>query len=332
MRFWIKIVVALSVVIVLGFGIWAFFFREKDDVVAYNKACELVDYKESLVLEEKLDKLREFNYIGSGENKKEITDDTETKKNILNLREITLSKVNIIYYDDGGNLTCIYDSYYVIENMSDSMIQYLLPYLKYTNANTKDLNDLKKAINTYISDLKELDDSITLLNDNQSAINQGTDIEFEILYGRYNSFYHKYRKTLYDSANIINLMVANIKSHAGDFKCDTNFAIIDAFSRALKVSASVDEKREPLFGYDLHYIVEIYNQYMSGADVYAGEYSEYDFLTSYNNLINKYSAVLDKVFNKPNLEKKKIADGDNLSDILTDAQASVIIVLNVLGF
>ena len=34
MKFWVKIVVALSVVVVIAFGIWAFVFKEKDEVVA----------------------------------------------------------------------------------------------------------------------------------------------------------------------------------------------------------------------------------------------------------------------------------------------------------
>ena len=58
MKFWVKIVIAFAVVVVLGFGVWAFFFREKDDVVAYNEITEMVDYKQSLSLKTKLDELR----------------------------------------------------------------------------------------------------------------------------------------------------------------------------------------------------------------------------------------------------------------------------------
>ena len=64
MKFWVKIVVALSVVVVIAFGIWAFVFKEKDEVVAYNKVCEIVDYKESLGTKEKLISLRKYNYYG----------------------------------------------------------------------------------------------------------------------------------------------------------------------------------------------------------------------------------------------------------------------------
>lgn len=332
MRFWIKIVVALSVVIVLGFGVWAFFFREKDDVVAYNEICELVDFKQSLGLDEKLNNLYECDYIGSGATKKVIEDDTEVKKNILSIREITMSRVNITYYDEGGNLTCVYDSYYTIENMSDDMVMFLLPYLKYTNADDRELRALRKAVDNYIDDLKLLNESIQLIGENQETILDGTDIEFEILYGKYNSFYNKYRSVLNDSANVIRLMISNIRSHVGEFKCDTEFALIDSFSRALKVSTSVETKREPLFAYDLHYVVEKYNDYKLGNNIYTIDHTEFDFLTSYNTMINNYSGVLDKVFEKHNLEKKKIADGENLSDIVKESQESLIVVMNVLGF
>ena len=36
MKFWIKILIAFCIVLVIGFAVWAFFFREKDEVQAYN--------------------------------------------------------------------------------------------------------------------------------------------------------------------------------------------------------------------------------------------------------------------------------------------------------
>ena len=101
MRFWIKIVIAFSVVVVLGFGVWAFFFRVKDDVAAYNEVCELIDYKQSLSLKEKISDLSTLDYVGNQENRKPIDDSTDARKNILNLREITMSYSIIAYYDTG---------------------------------------------------------------------------------------------------------------------------------------------------------------------------------------------------------------------------------------
>lgn len=336
MRFWLKVVIAFSVVVVLGFGIWAFFFREKDDVVAYNKVCELVDYKDSLDLRFKLDELRRRDYISEENTEKETTripldDSTDVKKEILRIREESLSYTPIEYYDNGGNLTVVFDSYYTIEGIADEMVKYLLPYLKHTTATDGELNNLKKSVDKYINDLKALEEGIILLTECQSSI-KGEEIEYEVLAGYYKGYYNKYRATLNDVANVINLMISNIRSYAGEFKCDTEFALMDSFSRSLIVSTSVESKLESSYAYDLHYIIDKYNKHSGGQNIYTGIYSEYEFLTSYNSLINKYSNVLTKVFQKHNLEKKKIAHGENLSDIVKESQEHVIAILNVLGF
>jgi len=331
MRFWIKIVVALSVVVVLGFGVWAFFFREDDNIAAYNSVSEFVDYKKSLNIEEKLNNLKLKNYITKEDVNVIIDDSTDTKKEILNLREVTLSEEIISYYDEGGNLTCLYDSYYEIEEISDDMISYLLPYLKYTNSKDSEIRQLKSIIGDYINHLKELDESITLVVECQETI-QGSDTEYEVLYGKYYSYYLKYRKVLNDSARLINSMMSNIKSNVGDLKLDTTFALVDSFGRSLNVSTSVEDKREPLFAYDLHFVIDKYNKFIDGDNIYSGEYSEYEFLNSYNNLINNYPSILDQVFEKHNMDKKKIADGEGLSDIKQEAHEFVITVFNVLGF
>lgn len=336
MRFWLKVVIAFSVVVVLGFGTWAFFFREKDDVVAYNKVCELVDYKDSLDLRFKLDELRRRDYISEDDKEKgtkriPLDDSTDIKKEIMRIRNESLSQSLVKYYDNAGTLTVEFDSYYVIEGIADEMIRYLLPYLKHTNANNGELNNLKKTVDKYVSDLKDLEQGIILLTNCQTSIT-GSEIEYEVLSGYYKDFYYKYRKSLNDASNVINLMISNIRSHVGDFKCDTEFALMDSFSRALIVSTSVEAKLESSYAYDLHFIIDKYNKHSSGQSIYTQDYSEHEFLNSYNMLINKYSNVLTKVYQKHNLEKKKIADGENLSDIVKESQDYVVIMLNILGF
>ena len=94
---------------------------------------------------------------------------------------------------------------------------------------------------------------------------------------------------------MINLMMNVIKANAGNLKCDTNFALIDGFARSLKVSTGVNDKVEPMYAYDLHYVVVIFSSYMSGDDIYSGKYDEYDFLTSYNKMINQYDDVVNEI-------------------------------------
>ena len=129
MKFWVKIIVAFCVVVVAAFGVWAFFFKEKDEVVAYNKTCELIEYKESVGIKEKLKNLQGLDYFGDDETQK-ILDSNDNNKEILRLREIMLSNNIIRTYDDGGVVTCYFDSYLVMDKYLDEMLGILVPYIK----------------------------------------------------------------------------------------------------------------------------------------------------------------------------------------------------------
>ena len=58
MKTWIKILVAVCVVVIVSISVWAIFFREKDEVQAYSKTAELIDYKQSLAINDKLNELK----------------------------------------------------------------------------------------------------------------------------------------------------------------------------------------------------------------------------------------------------------------------------------
>ena len=88
---------------------------------------------------------------------------------------------------------------------------------------------------------------------------------------------------------------------------------------------SVDHLRESLWK-----IREKYKANMS--DIFTVEYSEFDFVQSYNKLYNDYSSTLDYVFSCKNLEKQQMAEGVSLSKVVEEAQIHVINILNVLGF
>lgn len=329
MKFWVKIVIAFCAVVVVAFGVWAFFFREKDEVQAYNKACELVDYKESLGLKEKIDDLKKLDYIGEDSSNK-LTTTTDTSSDIVSLREIMLSDSIITAYDEGGVLTIYFDSYNVIERYLDDMLVELIPYIR-GNASNDNYKDIKKTINEYTNDLKAFNTALDNLKVCQQSI-EGTEVEMEALLGNYNSTRIKYRRCLSDGANLVCKIFNTIKSNYGTFKYDTKMALKDSLARSLVVSTAVEIKRESFFNHDLHLVIDKIDKTKKGQTIFSKEFTEYNFLSNYTVLSNKYSSEFDKALNKHNLEKKKMADNENLSDIKIDAQASLVCVLNVLGY
>lgn len=331
MKFWVKIIVAVCVVGVVAFGMWAFFFREKDEVMAYNRTCELIEYKESSGIKEKIEALQDFDYIGK-DSTNAIPSNSDTSNEILKIREIALSKNIVRTYDEGGNVTCYFDSYIVMEDNLEDMICILLPYIKNSKGNSSLNKALKSTVNDYIKYLKELDQSIDILNNCQESIT-GTEVEMTVLLGNYNSFRTKYRRCLNSSAKLISNIFDIIKSNYSEIKFDTALSLIDGYSRSVKISASEGKlKEEEFFSHDAHLILDKYRRVKNGESIFTVEYNEYKYLLNYNELFNKYVSQLDKALNKHNLNKTKMADGDDLSDIKVEAQKSLTYVLNVFGF
>lgn len=331
MKFWVKITVAVCVVAVITFGVWAFFFREKDEVVAYNRTCEMVEYKETIGINDKLKDLQNFDYLGEDANNK-IEGSSDKIKEILNLREVTLSDSIIKTYDDGGNVTNYFDSYFVMEENLDNMIKTLIPYIKHTNGNNNLNSSLKNSINDYTKNLKELLQTIESLNNCQKSIS-GSEVELDVLRGNYNNFRTKYRRCLGNSADIILDMFDIIKSNYKEIKFDTELTLIDSYARSVVVTVEEDKLREEaFFAHDSHLILDKYIKVNNNENIFSTEYNEYDYLKNYNNLFNNYMSELNKTFNKSKLGKTKMADGENLSDIKLEAQEPLIYVLNVLGY
>ena len=108
---------------------------------------------------------------------------------------------------------------------------------------------------------------------------------------------------------------------------------MDSFARSLiVVTRENEETTESYYAYDLHLILERYQKVCKGQNIFTAEYDEYNFLMSYNKLFNNYLSEYTKALNKQNINKKKMADGQDLSDIKQEAQESLIFVLNVLGY
>ena len=330
-KVWVRIIIALCIVLVLGFSVWAFFFREKDEVKAYNKTAELIDYKESLGISEKLVDLNRMNYVG-GKKENIISSSTENGKEIYRLRAICLGTDKIVGSGDSG-VAYIYNSYYVTDGIVDEILEYYLPYTKSSKVNNKSLSNLKGNINSYIERLKSLNETLEELTLYQNHID-GTDSDIEGLVGRYNTLYLKYRETLNSSASVILSLIeyVDISVYSDNLYIDTTSALYDAFARALSVSTSVKQVLENDYTHDLHIISTKLEEVKAGTNIFNEEITEYDFLNSYNILFNKHKDVLNYVFSCKNLEKKQMAEGNYLSSIVLSAQQPVVNILNILGF
>lgn len=332
MKYWIRILVSLAIVVVVGFAVWAFAFREKDEVQAYNRSCELVDYKESLGVKDDLVKLNEMNYFGK-DSSKVLESSSSTGKEIYRLRALTVGSEKITGQSSTGSERYEYESYRITDEMIDDIFEYLLPYTKTSSVKGKTLSKLKKSISAYIDSLQELNSNVDELIYFQENM-EGNEDSYEALKGRYNTFSRKYRNTLNGASSVILNMIEfiDVSVYGDNIVLDTHMALFDAFARALKTSTSIDIVQENDYANDLYVIMQRIEEANDGEVLYTSKYSEYDFLSSYNQLYNKHKEALEYVFSSKNLEKKQMAEGLSLSKINKTAQSYVIAVVNVLGF
>ena len=332
MKFWVKIIVALSVVVVIAFGIWAFVFKEKDEVVAYNKVCEIVDYKESLGTKEQLNNLKKYNYYGEDDTQV-FSSLSSNEKTIISLRETMLSDTIITTYDEGGNVTCYFDSYTVMEKEADTIIDSLLPYIKNTTGIDRLTKELKSIAKNYTNSYKTLSENIDDLYSCQATVS-GTNTEMEVLLGNYSNLRVTYRGCLNNASQLIAKMFEIIRTKYGQTIFDTKLALMDSFGRSLNVAtnSSINIMEEPYYAHDLHLVLDKINKVNQNVNIFSTKYTEYGFLNNYNTLSNKYSSEFNKALTKQNIAKQQMADGQNLSEIIIGAQDSLVYVLNVLGY
>ncbi|MBE5738495.1 MAG: hypothetical protein E7354_02075 [Clostridiales bacterium] len=334
MKFWVKIVVALSVVVVAGFAVWAFFFKENDESIAFNRMSELVDYKQSLGLKERLLDLEDYNYLSQDESKVISSDSTDGKK-IYSLRELCLSEDAIVLYDENHEITATYGSYMTYENKVDEIFEYLLPHLNGTRVTAKTRKAVTNAISDYIDSLKAVSEALDMLIVCQDSIT-GTATEMTVLANNYGELRLRYRESLDKAGEVITAAIkyVNISVYDNGFKADTRFALYDCFGIALSAATDSELKiiQEPDFSNDVYTILTKINQFDAGTSIFTAEYSEYDFLTNYNKLLWSHHGVLESVLKEPYIVKRKMADNSNLSGVVESAQPAIVTVLNILGF
>lgn len=334
MKTWIRIVVAFSVVVIIGFALWAFFFDEKDEIEAYNDMTQMLEFKESIGLEERIIELRAYNYVG--EDKSALIENTSEGASIVQTRNICLSTEIINEVDEDGDIISSYMSYSTYDTMSVEMFKDILPYLNGTTTNNKARKAICSSIKNYIKQLKEVSEKLdlVLLSQKDSSFDPSSLAQ---LSGAYTSFKNNYKKLLVISGDVIadSINYINIGVYGKNYKSDTNFALYDCFARTLKAMSSSDEKNrnEVAFSHNSRIVAENVIKVLNNENIFT-EYSELQFLKAYNDLLNNHTSVLNDVFSTHYINVVKMADNDanSLSAIKNEAKESLVIVLNTIGF
>ncbi|MBE5758158.1 MAG: hypothetical protein E7345_04495 [Clostridiales bacterium] len=330
MKFWVKIIVALLVVVTIGFAVWAFFFREKDEVAAYNRTADFVNYKYSLNLDKKLDDLAKLDYL-KNDTSMLITPDTQVGTNIIKVREQCLSPYDIVLEQDSVEIYR-YQSYVVLEDMTDEIIYDYLPYLNSNVVNNSAKKKVLKAVEDYTGKIGNLTVSINEVVDCQTNITNDA-VQLEFLYGKYLNFKNCFRNALNSASNLIIAMqnYANICLYNDDIKIDALNMSYDSFARLLNSMTTIDEREEIDYAKSVNRAYKRIIGLQNNEDVFNG-YSEFEVLKAYNTLLNNHVDTLNSIFNCRDYDKSEMAKGGNMSLIKTELRSSVQIIFKSMGY
>lgn len=336
MKFWVKIVVAFSIVVVACVGVWAFFFKETDEKMAYNRMCEVVDYKQSLGLRERTSDLQDCDYYGKDEA------NTLSNASVENIRKIILSRNAIVVGSETSSPQ--YGSYITYDQMVDEILEYILPYLNGDKVNSKARRATTKAISAYVDSLDTLSVALEDVTSFQNNM-KGESADYSLLINYYNELRLRYRKSLECAGDVITTAIEYINTsvYSGKFKFDTITALSDAFGVALKTAMSTELITEVDYSCDAYTIWGTLSAFKWGKaqnkfDLFDNSYenyvgcSEYEFLQSYGNLFGSHRDTLTSILSKPNAVKREMAGESGLSGIAEALQDDVVRVLKVLGF
>ena len=331
MKGWVKVLIAILVIVVVGFAIWAFFFREKDEVVAYNRVSEFVNYKYSTDIDKEIESLKDLNYIYN--NKSFVLDvSNPIEKDIIDIRTTCLNTDDIIVKEDNVEIYR-YQSYIMLEKTTDDIIYSYLPYLKGPKVNKSYKRAIEKNVKNCISDMSAISVTIGEIKECQNEI-VGTDIELEFLLGKYQNFRNAYRKYLNSASNLILSMQTYIYNslYGNNVKMDASNMLYDSFARQLNSMTSVDIREEIDRANAINKVYYKITLTDIGIDELFNGYAEYEVLQAYNLLINNYIDDLNYVLDKSYYDKTEMAKSNNLSKVKIEAQPSIVLVLKALGF
>ena len=209
-----------------------------------------------------------------------------------------------------------------------------MPYTISNKSQSGPLKQVKNSIDTYLEKLKAANSKLAELMAFQKKI-EGSTVETDVLVQYYENFSSKYRETLSAGGQVvISIMNYIDKCVFGDeMLLDANFALSDAYARALVAAKSCDKNQETRFDGDLLKIINVIDSVAAGDNLYT-EKTQYEFLSAYTNLFNDYAGELNDVYSSVDSEKQKMAAGDegSLSNILANAREDVTTILVVLGF
>lgn len=321
MKFFVRIIVALFVLIGTVVGVYFIFFARAKDIDIFNNLSHLIIEKQNLDIYGSLENL-DSNY----ETLEEFKD---VKKLICNTTPYFISEKKVY-------------SYYVIDNFLDENLK---NYFAYTKIATKVIKSNQQKIDSciavYKKNLSNLYNKINQIKIYQMAYefetNETTRSSMRIeLNNKYEEIADFYKETLISEAKLCLILrdFINVHSFNGDFYFDTNLVLLDS------ICYSVNELQNYIIGNafvnklnEVAQIIDVYKDFSENQNIFLGtDINENTFVAAYEQVYREIPNALIKVFEMSRIQKLEFINGASLPEIEENYLIDLKNILIVLGY
>jgi len=180
-----------------------------------------------------------------------------------------------------------------------------------------------------------LSDLDNIMNTQKNEIDLTDFIKVAELKDLYYKMYQDYRNALNQYSNVI-LSLRNFVASSvfgGEYYTDTRFALLDLGAETVAVATSVEEILEIDYANDVYVIMDRYNEYNNGTNLFV-DVREGDFLLSYVSLVKNSPETLNYLFSCKHSIKVAISNRnlEELSKIPENDQNNIVTLLKVLKY
>lgn len=321
MKYFLRIIVTIIIVGIVGVGVWYLFFSTPDDDETFTKLSQLIDDKENSAISNIFDDLGSFETLPETEN---------AKAKILNDID------NPITVDDAT----IY-SYRATEKILDKALNNYYVYTQIANdVSAKSYKKIKNLVNDYNKSYGKL---ITKLEDlsnyNNDYVNEQDEtlkvsMRYELV-TKYNNISIYYKEALTKEAKLVLELKTFVNKYCFDnnFYTDSKIALLDLIM--LDTISACNKTEETEIGYfiNLKQSIDIYLAYESGSDIYTDTgVSESEFLNNVEFLFKNYKDGLTKLFDYTHAQRENVINGTFVSELKVEYVDFIKSVLKVLGY
>lgn len=328
-------VISIILFIVICVSVWAIFFKPEENISTYENVLNSVIYENSINADKTLQDLKTKTGTGS---------DYSNEFNLETHNEIIAIRNKIFSNGTNNKITIgsftFYNYLEINKSLSDALNQYLAYSKLATGATKINQSKISGLVGKFEESIEKLDLNISQVTTSQKnyTILEGEE-DNEVANADLTQLYRilqlQYRVMLKAKADLI----IGLRSFIIQYAFNKNYSDLaisvlrDAIAYSISGAFSVSYETENGYLNDITSIIDTYQNYINGVNIYSGITSESEFVGAYRKLYYEDIEDLEYAF-KITHETKVLAISDDafvISNIKAEYQNQVKLIFKVMN-